>query len=138
MAPADLPVPDTPSVHHVSLSVTDPARSAEWYQALLGDASTITREGPDWHRLRLQWPSGLVIGLTRHESTDPNSAFDHTRVGLDHLGLACPDEEAVRAWATRLDTLGFTRGPVEDVPYGWAVTARDPDDIAVEFFASRV
>ena len=134
MTPPTMPAP---TVHHVSLSVTDPARSAEWYQALLGAASIVTREGPGWHRLRLQWPSGLVIGLTRHESTDGGATFDHTRVGLDHLGLACPDEAAVRAWAARLDSLGFTRGPVEDVPYGWAVTARDPDDIAVEFFASR-
>lgn len=130
----DLP---TPGIHHVSLSVTDSTRSAQWYQDLLGDASIIEREGPGWHRLRLQWPSGLVIGLTQHETTEPEAAFDHTRVGLDHLGLACPDEEAVRSWATRLDSLGFTRGPVEDVPYGWAVTARDPDNIAVEFFASR-
>lgn len=134
MATPDLPAP---SVHHVSLSVTDPARSAEWYQALLGEASIITREGPGWHRVRLEWPSGLVIGLTCHEATDRGSAFDHTRVGLDHLGLACPDEEAVRSWAGRLDSLGFTCGPVEDVYYGWAVTARDPDGIAVEFFASR-
>lgn len=134
MTPPELPAPD---VHHVALSVTDPARSAEWYQALLGDASIITREGPGWHRLRLQWPSGLVIGLTRHESTHHGSAFDPTRVGLDHLGLACPDEEAVRSWAERLDLLGFAHGPVEEVAYGWAVTARDPDGIAVEFFASR-
>ncbi len=134
MTPPELPAPD---VHHVALSVTDPTRSAEWYQALLGDASIITREGPGWHRLRLQWPSGLVIGLTRHESTDRGSAFDPTRVGLDHLGLACPDEEVVRSWAERLDLLGFAHGPVEEVAYGWAVTARDPDGIAVEFFASR-
>lgn len=130
----DLP---TPVVHHVALSVSDPARSAAWYQALLGEASVVTREGPGWQRLRLQWPSGLVVGLTCHEATDQGSAFDPTRIGLDHLGLDCPDEAAVRAWAERLDVLGFNRGPVEDVPYGWAVTARDPDGIPVEFFASR-
>lgn len=132
--PTDLPAP---TVHHVSLSVTDPERSAEWYQALLGEASILTREGPGWRRLRLQWPNGLVIGFTCHESTDRGATFDHTRVGMDHLGLACPDEGAVRAWAMRLDALGFAHGPVEDVPYGWAVTARDPDGIPVEFFASR-
>lgn len=135
MATHDVPAP---TVHHVSLSVTDPERSAEWYQALLGEASIVTRQGPGWRRLRLQWPNGLVIGLTCHESTDRGATFDHTRVGLDHLGLACPDEAAVRAWAMRLDALGFTHGPVEDVPYGWAVTAGDPDGIPVEFFASRV
>jgi len=132
--PTELPVP---AFHHVSLSVTDPERSAQWYQALLGEATTVNRVGPDWHRVRMEWPNGLVIGLTCHDVTDADSGFDHTRVGLDHLGLACPDEARVRAWATRLDDLGFTRGPVEDVPYGWAVTARDPDGIAVEFFASK-
>ncbi len=126
-----------PTIHHLSLSVTDPERSAAWYQALLGAATMITRAGPDWHRVRMQWPNGLVIGLTCHDSTAPGSAFDHTRVGLDHLGLGCPDEASVRAWADRLDVLGFARGPVEDVPYGWAVTARDPDGIAVEFFAPK-
>lgn len=126
-----------PAVHHVSLSVTDPERSAGWYQALLGRASIVNRVGPDWHRVRMQWPNGLVIGLTCHDVTSPESVFDHTRVGLDHLGLGCPDEASVRAWAARLDTLGFTRGPVEDVPYGWAVTTRDPDGIAVEFFAPK-
>jgi catechol 2,3-dioxygenase-like lactoylglutathione lyase family enzyme len=132
--PAELP---TPGFHHVSLSVTDPERSAVWFQALLGDAAIVNRVGPDWHRVRMQWPNGLVIGLTCHDSTAPESSFDHTRVGLDHLGLGCPDEASVRAWADRLDTLGFTRGPVEDAPYGWAVTARDPDGIAVEFFAPK-
>lgn len=132
--PTDLPVP---AVHHVSLSVTDPERSAQWYQALLGGASIVNRVGPDWHRVRMQWPNGLVLGLTRHDATSPGSSFDHTRVGLDHLGLGCADEAAVRAWADRLDALGFTRGPVEDVPYGWAVTARDPDGIAVEIFSPK-
>ncbi len=85
-------------------------------------------------------PTELAVPAFHHVSlsvTDADSGFDHTRVGLDHLGLACPDEARVRAWATRLDDLGFTRGPVEDVYYGWAVTARDPDGIAVEFFASK-
>lgn len=131
---AGLPVP---GFHHVSLSVTDPEASAQWYQALLGEAGIIQRVGPDWHRVRMEWANGLVIGLTRHDATTRGSRFDHTLVGLDHLGLACPDEERVRAWAARLDDLGFARGPVEDVPYGWAVTARDPDGIAVEFFATR-
>lgn len=126
-----------PTVHHLTLSVTDPEASARWYQALLGPAAVVRREGPGWVRTRLQWPSGLVIGLTRHERTVPGDAFDHGRVGLDHLGLACASEDEVRAWAARLDALGVAHGPVEDVPYGWAVTARDPDGIPIEFFADR-
>ena len=126
-----------PAVHHVTISVTDAFASSDWYQRLLGPAEIIHREGPDWVRVRMQWPSGLVIGATEHAGTDADDSFDHTRVGLDHVGLACADEAEVRAWEARLTELGMTHGPVEDVPYGWAVTARDPDGIAVEFFAPQ-
>ncbi len=85
----------------------------------------------------MQWPSGLVIGVTEHAGTADRDAFHHTRVGVDHVGLGCPGEADVRAWAAHLDAIGADRGPVEDVPYGWAVTARDPDNIPVEFFAAR-
>ena len=54
------------------------------------------------------------------------------------LGLACSSEDDVRGWAERLDGLGVEHGPVETAPYGWAVTARDPDGIAVEVFCPKV
>ncbi|MDO8733051.1 MAG: VOC family protein [Actinomycetota bacterium] len=76
--------------------------------------------------------------FTKHESTQLSDRFDHNRVGLDHIGLSCPSEAAVRGWADRLDELEFPHDPVEDVDYGWAVTARDPDGIAVEFFCRKV
>lgn len=124
-------------VHHVTLSVTDARASADWYQRVLGPATVIHREGEGWVRERLAWPNGVVIGLTQHDATPVDDRFHEARVGLDHLGLACPSEQDVRAWAVRLDEAGIGHGPVEDVPYGWAVTARDPDGIAVEFFCSR-
>ena len=126
-----------PVVHHVTISVTDAAASAEWYQRLLGPAEIIHREGPDWVRVRMQWPSDLVIGATQHAGTSAGDRFDHRRVGLDHLGLACADEGEVRAWAALIDDLGLERGPIEDVPYGWAVTTRDPDGLPIEFFAPK-
>ncbi len=128
---------NAPVVHHLTLTVTDAEASAAWYQALLGPAAAVRREGPDWVRVRLEWPSGLVIGLTRHERTSDVDRFDHARVGLDHVGLACASEDEVRAWSARLDDLHVAHGPVEEAGYGWAVTARDPDDIPIEFFASR-
>jgi catechol 2,3-dioxygenase-like lactoylglutathione lyase family enzyme len=125
------------TVHHVTLTVLDAERSAEWYQRVLGPAEAITRAGDGWHRIRMAWPDGLIIGVTAHEATAPGDAFDARRVGLDHFGLACASEDEVRAWATRLDDLGVARGPVEEAPYAWAVTARDPDGIAIEFFCPR-
>jgi uncharacterized protein (TIGR00725 family) len=127
----------TVRVHHVTLTVTDVDRSAAWYQQLLGPAEALRREGPGWSRIRLQWPGGLVIGVTGHHGTPSGDRFDHGRVGMDHVGLGCAGEAQVRAWAQRLDAIGAPRGPVEDVPYGWAVTGRDPDGIPVEFFAPR-
>jgi RimJ/RimL family protein N-acetyltransferase/catechol 2,3-dioxygenase-like lactoylglutathione lyase family enzyme len=124
------------SVHHVTLSVADTARSAAWYQALLGPATVVERSGPGWTRLRLQWPDGLVIGVTAHDRTGTDS-FDESRVGLDHVGLSCSTPQEVRGWHERLDALGMVHGPLEDVAYGWAVTARDPDGIPVEFFCAR-
>ena len=127
----------TTGLHHLTLTVTDVAASARWYQDLLGPAEAIRRQGPTWERVRLQWPNGMVIGLTTHVTTPSDDRFDETRVGLDHVGLACPTEADVRDWAARLDQLELEHGPVEDVPYGWAVTTRDPDGVAVEFFCPR-
>ncbi|MFA7323214.1 MAG: VOC family protein [Candidatus Nanopelagicales bacterium] len=130
-------IPSVERLHHITLSVTDVERSARWYQALLGGAIIAYREGPDWMRIRLEWPTGIIIVLTTHQATSASDSFDHTRVGLDHIGLSCPTEEAVRAWAERMESLGIEHGPVEDVAYGWAVTARDPDGIPVEFFCRK-
>jgi glyoxylase I family protein len=124
-----------PLIHHVTLTVTDVSRSADWYQRLLGPAATVRREGPTWERIRMQWPNGLVIGVTRHHATDQN-VFDCTTVGLDHIGLGCATADEVRAWKARLEDLGVDHGPLEEVSYGWAVTARDPDGIAIEFFCA--
>lgn len=124
-------------IHHLTLTVLDPEASAEWYQRLLGAAEVIRRQGDGWTRVRMQWPNGVVIGVTRHDGTGAADRFGHERVGLDHVGLGCSSEDEVRAWAEHMDRTGIAHGPVETVPYGWAVTARDPDGIPVEFFCSR-
>ena len=130
-------VPAVGNHHHVTLTVRNVEKSADWYDALLGPSDRAKRAGDTWERIRMAWPTGLVIGLTQHATTQAVDSFDATRVGLDHIGLACPSEDDVRAWAIRLGRLGIDHGPVEEAPYGWAVTARDPDGIAVEFFCPR-
>lgn len=129
--------PRVRGIDHLTLTVTDPERSASWYQAALGPASRAQRQGVGWHRVRLTWGSGLVIGLTAFDGDTAGDRFDPRRIGMDHVGLRCSSGEEVYRWAEHLDALGFQRGPVEDVPYGWAVTARDPDGIPVEFFCLK-
>jgi catechol 2,3-dioxygenase-like lactoylglutathione lyase family enzyme len=129
-------VPDLPHLHHLTLTVTDPQRSAQFYQRLFGPGEVVHRTGPGWTRVRVQWPGGLMMGFTRHDDQDA-AEFDHRRIGLDHAGFGCRDEDQVRAWASRLDELGVPRGPVEDAPYAVVVTGRDPDAIPVEFYWPR-
>ena len=82
------------------------------------------------------WPDGLIIGVTQFDDGPP-PRFTHLHAGLDHVGLACASPEEVRQWAEKITELGFARGPVEEAPYGWAVTTRDPDNIPIEFFCPR-
>ena len=40
-----------------------------------------------------------------------------------------------RTWVTRLDELGIEHGGIVDAHYGSGLSFRDPDGIALEFFA---
>lgn len=124
-------------IHHITLTVNDVEKTASWYLALLGEATAIRREGMDWKRIRLNFASGLAMGFTQHDAATKDQKFSHLKVGLDHIGLTCESEDEVRSWAAKLDELGYERGPIEDVSYGWAVTARDPDNIPLEFFCQK-
>jgi len=121
-------------IHHLTLTVTDVDESARWYQQLLGDADVVQRSIPGGRRIRMSWPDGLIIGVTEFDDVANSDTFSHGRVGLDHVGLACATPDEVREWAQKITDLGYIRGPVEEAPYGWAVTSRDPDNIPVEFF----
>jgi len=125
------------SIHHITLTVANVESSAQWYQALLGDAEVVERRMEGWRRIRMAWPSGLVIGVTQYDRDTGLASFSHLNAGLDHVGLRCHSEAEVKEWANKLTRLGFIHGPVEDAPYGRAVTARDPDNIPVEFFCPK-
>jgi catechol 2,3-dioxygenase-like lactoylglutathione lyase family enzyme len=121
--------------HHVSLTVTDLERSMRWYERVLGVRKVADRTGEGWVRSVMRSDGGLTVGLTVHEGGPADGRFDHRRVGLDHFAIACADADAVRDWVDHLDELGVVHGPIEEPGYATVVTARDPDGIAVEFFA---
>jgi glyoxylase I family protein len=120
--------------HHVTLTVTDLSRSVAWYERVIGMTKAVDREGPGWTRALMRTEGGLVIGLTAHEG-GTGDRFDERRVGLDHLSIACADRAAVTAWEERLNELEVEHGGIVDAEYGHVLTSRDPDGIAVEFFA---
>ena len=62
-------------------------------------------------------------------------AFEARRLGLDHVAFGVPDRAALEQWEKRLDELGIAHGDIVDAHYGSGLSFRDPDGIALEFFA---
>jgi len=126
-------VPKFPTITHVALTVTDLSRSIPWYERLFDAKPVLDQDtGPFRH---VVWSVGsTLVGL--HQFPDGRSeTFDERRAGLDHLSFACASRGELEQWAARLDELGIKHGGVVDADYGSGVSFRDPDNIALEFFA---
>jgi glyoxylase I family protein len=127
-------------IHHLGLTVRNVDASAAWYQEVLGFRRDGEFEAPDGTRRKIFLRhDGLDvrIGLTQHQAGD-QTAFDETRVGLDHLAFRVADGEELAAWAERLAAAGVTPSPVaaaNSIPGAAVLVFRDPDQIQLEFFA---
>lgn len=124
-----------PPLTHVALTVCDLSVSVPWYEALF-DASPVLDEDtdPDFHH-NVYMLSNTLIGLHQHAQPAPEKRFSEFRVGLDHVAFGCTDRAQLEQWVRRLDELGIEHGGIKDATYGSGVSFRDPDGIALEFFA---
>jgi glyoxylase I family protein len=125
-----------PPLAHVALTVRDLSLSVPWYEALL-DATPVIDEDtdPDLHHTVYLIGSGTLLGLHQHRRPAPAEPFSEFRVGLDHVAFGCADRAELETWAGRLDALGVEHGGIKDAAYGSGLSFRDPDGIALEFFA---
>ena len=73
--------------------------------------------------------------MHQHQTPAPAETFSEFRVGLDHVAFGLADRGELEKWTARLDELGIAHGPIETAHYGSDVSFRDPDGIALEFFA---
>jgi catechol-2,3-dioxygenase len=121
---------------HIALTVRDLSVSVPWYQSLIG-TEPVLDEDTDGGFRHVVYPigGGMLLGLHQHHRAVPAEQFSEHRVGLDHVAFGCPDRETLENWATRLDGLGIAHGGVIDAAYGSGLSFRDPDGIALEFFA---
>jgi glyoxylase I family protein len=128
-------MPEFPTITHVALTVSDLEQSVPWYKRLF-DAEPLIDEdtGPFRHAVWLVCGQTLV-GLHQFHDAADTEAFNERRLGLDHLAFACADRAELTAWQTRLEELGVAHGGVVDAAYGSGLSFRDPDNIALEFFA---
>ena len=125
---------DFPAITHVALTVTDLDRSVPWYQALFGSDPVLDEDtGPFRHVVWLV--GGTLVGLHQFPDLKTTEPFDERRAGLDHLAFACANRGELEAWEARLKELGIANGGVIDASYGSGLSFRDPDNIALEFFA---
>jgi glyoxylase I family protein len=90
---------------------------------------------PDFHHTVYLPGGNTLLGLHQHGTPAPEEDFSEFRVGLDHLSFAVTDRSELEKWAQRLDELGIAHGQIRDAGYGSALSFRDPDGIALEFFA---
>jgi len=125
-----------PPLTHVALTVRNLAVSMPWYGALFA-AEPVIDEDTDGglHHTVYLLGNGTLIVLHQHARPALDEKFSEFRVGLDHVAFGCADRADLEKWALRLDELGIEHGEVKDAHYGSVLSFRDPDGIALEFFA---
>ena len=125
-----------PALNHVAVTVRDIDISGPWYRQLLG-ADPLTDEHDDAGYRHQVWflGGGTLFGIHQHDRPAPDEKFSEHRVGLDHIAFGCADRTELEEWVTRLNELGIEHGGIVDASYGSGLSFRDPDGIALEFFA---
>ena len=129
-------MPSITGIAHVELSVRDLEASAAWYLRVLGLRRVFDERNNERGLTAcalLDRASGIVLALMQHGAST-GETFDSNRAGLDHLSFAVADRDGLREWERHLAELGTDYTPLEEWSHGAAVTVRDPDGIALEFY----
>ena len=128
-----------PGVGHLAITVSDLKRSVPWYAALFGSEPVLDEYvlPGEFHHVVFAFESGQLFGLHQH-SAGGAGEFDERGAGLDHVAFAVNSREELGAWEARLDELGLKHGGIVDAHYGSGLSFRDPDNVALEFFAPPV
>jgi glyoxylase I family protein len=137
-----MPVPVS-DFSHVRLTVTDIERSRAFYDSVFGfdiafeappaDADDATKE-------QMAFLFGGVVyafggGLLGLRPVAPGEdRYDENRVGLDHLSFTV-EPKALDEAAALLDELGIPHEAIKDIGGPRILEFRDPDNVALEFFA---
>lgn len=119
-------------IHHIVLTVSDPAKSVEFYERILGVKS-------DWgNETVICIPCGsFLLCLQRPPKQGlPNDRFDENRPGLDHVGFSVESHKELENLLRVLKELNVSTAGIEFDPDGRSdyVCFRDPDNIQVEFY----
>ena len=119
---------------HVAITVSDLDASLAFYESLLGapPVGQIVLDGLD--RRLFSVGNGQVLGVTAYDAGRA-VPFDPTVPGLDHIGFAVADRDAVVAWQEHAASVGI-ESDLEDPDFGTTLMVKDPDGNQIEFFAA--
>lgn len=124
--------PSTPGVHHIALRCTDMQRTKKFYQDILG--LPLALDTPDL----IGFMAGAnFIGFRQASPKSPeDNVFNPFNIGLDHLALACENEQELHRVADALaeagvENTGVKKDPTLNKDY---VAFKDPDRIQWEFY----
>ena len=128
-------MPEFPGVTHVALTVTDLERSRPWYEDLIGSPPVLDEDTGVFHHVVWLLGGQTLVGIHQFPDVHGSDPFDERRPGLDHVAFACGSRAELEQWESKLGELGIENGGIVDAPYGSGLSFRDPDNIALEFFA---
>lgn len=125
-----------PSIAHVAVTVSDLETSVKWYTRLFGTEPVLDEDElvGGFHHAVYAIGGGQLFGLHTHPSPI-ESRFDEHAPGLDHVAFDCGNRAGLEGWSKRLDELGVRHADIVDAHYGSGMSVRDPDGVALEFFA---
>jgi glyoxylase I family protein len=128
-------MPEIQGAGHVALTVTDVKQAAEFYGRLF-DAEIIMSGEDAAGPLTICASPVIMFGFRTHSGTRKDDRFDPSRVGLDHVGFHVTSREELDGWQQRLDEQGIVNSGIQQDQFGWHLNAKDPDNIALEFFCA--
>ena len=124
-----------PGLAHVAVTVSDLTRSAAFYEKLFGAKAVLDEDADVFHHVVWMLDGGTLFGIHTHPQPESSEPFSELRPGLDHVAFAVANRAALEEWEQKLDALGIAHSPIKDASYGSGLSFRDPDNIALEFFA---
>lgn len=124
-----------PGISHAAVTVTDLSVSVPWYARLFGSDAVLDEDTGPFRHVVFAIGGGMLFGLHAFPDGDWSGGFDPRRPGLDHVAFTCTERSELEGWLTHLDELGIQHGGIVDAHYGSGLAFKDPDGVALEFFA---